>query len=236
METYKQTIVDHSIGDYPREACGIVVKTPSDELIAIPLPNIAPQPQKHFTINPSAFLEALKQGELQYCYHSHPNGPPTFSPADIRVAEMTSYKSLLYSMPDKIFATYDPSGVKTPLEGRRFVMGVFDCVTLVDDYYEQKFNVKFPLHATSLEDITDGNGDIKTHITDRNLQIVDIPKEGDIILFALAQNQKVNHCAIYLGDHAMLHQLINKKSCKEVYGGHWKSATVCFLRHSANQF
>ena len=233
MEDYKAAIKAHALGDFPREACGIVVKTPSERLLAIRLPNSHPQPEKSFLVHPSAFKEAL-QNPLVYVYHSHPYTKAVFSPADVKMIEDTGYAGLVYSVLEDAFAECVPSGIEMPLEGRHFCFGVFDCVTLVNDYYRKKFNVKFPLHLTSLSDITVGVQEIDQHIIDRNLSRVDNPKEGDIILMSLTKNQRVSHCAIYLGDGLMLHQLINRTSCKEVYGGHWKNATVCFLRHPNN--
>ena len=230
MKDYEIEIKRHALEAVPREACGIVLRTSLETFLTVRLPNIAPLPEKSFIIEPSAFSEALKQGSIEFYYHSHPTQPAEFSEADIKACENCGYPALLYSVPEDKFVQYSPKGFIFPLEGRRFVLGVFDCVTLVNDYYLEKFNVKFPLHATSLRDIQEGTSDLEAHIASRSLFRVDNLKEGDILLMSLTNNAKVNHCAIYLGDGHMLHQLMNKRSCRDVYGGHWKNATIAILR------
>jgi len=40
-----------------------------------------------------------------------------------------------------------------------------------------------------------------------------------------------NHCAIYIGDNKILHHLVSRLSCREMYGQHYRQFTTHVLRH-----
>lgn len=62
------------------------------EAVALyPLPNIAPEPESTYLADPGHLLRALRAMEaggltLVALYHSHPRGPASPSPTDLRLA------------------------------------------------------------------------------------------------------------------------------------------------------
>jgi proteasome lid subunit RPN8/RPN11 len=80
-----------AVNAYPQEACGLLLGR-GDKVAKIrPCANIAPDPMRHFEIDPAALIAALRaeraggQAVLGY-YHSHPSGSATPSITDAAMA------------------------------------------------------------------------------------------------------------------------------------------------------
>lgn len=62
------------------EACGLLLGTVSHIQTAVPTANVAPDPARHFEIDPAALIAAHRAardgsgGEVIGYFHSHPNG------------------------------------------------------------------------------------------------------------------------------------------------------------------
>lgn len=231
MDAIKQAIKDHALSVGSQEACGLVVKRPSEPLLVVPCTNVSLQLEKSFIIKPSESAPYDEAGTIAAVYHSHPKGPLKFSPEDIAYAERFKYELWLYSVPDDAFLVYTPSGAHVPLLGRNFSFGVHDCVSLVDDYYAQVLGIELPPVERQLSDCTEGIPDISKWIKLRELVIVDSLQEHDILLMNFGRTVRVNHAAIYLGDGHMMHQLVSRPSEKTVYGGYWQKVTMFRVRH-----
>jgi desampylase len=72
---------------FPNEACGLLLGTGVRIEAALPTANVAPDPARHFEIDPTALIAAhrsARQGGAQVLgyYHSHPNGLARPSAAD----------------------------------------------------------------------------------------------------------------------------------------------------------
>lgn len=66
-------------GAFPQEACGLLLGAGGAISQAQPAPNVAPEPLRHFEIDPAALIaaqRAARQGGPQVLgyYHSHPGG------------------------------------------------------------------------------------------------------------------------------------------------------------------
>jgi len=84
-------IADHAQNRYPDEVCGLLVGTGNHIQKAIPIDNIAEQPQIEYILNPTQQLHALKKIDVDNqqwlgVYHSHPKSPPIVSQTDINKA------------------------------------------------------------------------------------------------------------------------------------------------------
>ncbi|MGG1551396.1 M67 family metallopeptidase [Paenibacillus ferrarius] len=86
-------LIAYSRGTFPEEACGVILGCPTehdaDVLYAttfIPLPNVAEQPTREFTMDPMDILPYLKPGPtpLIGLFHSHPSAPPIPSCQDLQ--------------------------------------------------------------------------------------------------------------------------------------------------------
>ena len=80
-------IIAHAQRDAPRECCGLLVG--SDQTIehAIPVANAATDPTRRYFIEPTAYLQVLRDArrrsrEVIGVYHSHPRSAAIPSPTD----------------------------------------------------------------------------------------------------------------------------------------------------------
>ena len=86
-----QQIIAHAHQDIPYEACGLLVGNAQQVTHAIPIANVAHNPEHHYILDPHALSHHLphivKNGQtLIGFYHSHPSGKPIPSPTDIKEA------------------------------------------------------------------------------------------------------------------------------------------------------
>lgn len=87
-EEQARQISQHALDDRPNEACGLLVGKDQRVQQIIPTPNTSNDPQRRFSIAPSALAQHLPTIEAQGLtligfYHSHPKGDPIPSQTDI---------------------------------------------------------------------------------------------------------------------------------------------------------
>lgn len=103
-----------------------------------------------------------------------------------------------------------------PLEGRPFIHGIFDCFTLLKDWFiqEHKIDLVWNLQRPF------GWWETVDSLYLKNARLagfepqVGLLQVGDVLLFAL-QGSTVNHAAIYLGNNRILHHLGGRFSCQQ---------------------
>ncbi|MFZ5946491.1 MAG: Mov34/MPN/PAD-1 family protein [Stygiobacter sp.] len=98
-------IIEHSKNDYPLEACGYLVGNNEIVIDIINMTNID-KSNEHFTFDPKEQFQAIKYARqkganLIAVYHSHPDSPARMSIEDIRFANDTSIKYLIYSVSEE---------------------------------------------------------------------------------------------------------------------------------------
>jgi len=129
-----------------------------------------------------------------------------------------------FFIPDRYFEN-------CPYEGRPFVHGIFDCYTLIREYYRKKFNLILPTNIQrTWEWWTQGDNLYLENAKTYDFYEVNEIKKYDILL--LKFNSSVpNHGAIYLGDNTILHHMAGKFSCKDSLGFSLKSRISAVYRH-----
>lgn len=81
---------NHSIAEYPREACGIITK----DFTYVPCKNISSSPKTTFVIDPLAILE--HEDNIWGFYHSHPgSADPVPSKKDLESTLFSDFKFLV---------------------------------------------------------------------------------------------------------------------------------------------
>ena len=96
-------IADHSAGQQPKEACGLLGGRADRILAAYPLKNVAQAPQARYEIDPREQLLALKAidgAQLDWLgvYHSHPRSAPIPSQSDIAECADSGLLQLIVSL------------------------------------------------------------------------------------------------------------------------------------------
>lgn len=226
-------IIAHAARVFPREACGLILNTGYSHLV-LECNNISHEPESSFLIDPICY--ATHASKIAAVYHSHPNRSAEPSASDIASAERCNLPFVIVSYPGEEVHTYTPKGVlPAPYEGRSFVYGVMDCLSLVSDYYRHELNIV----------INDGErkrwewwlDDANQHafingFKQNGFVEVNEPQPNDLVIMTLGGGPCPNHAAIYIGDSCILHHPSRSTNSRiEIYGQYWRQATHCYLRH-----
>lgn len=229
-------IIAHAERVFPLEACGLLINTGYNQTV-IECENVSHEPDNSFLINPLVYAQWAEQ--ITCVYHSHPNRSPEPSSADIASAERCNVPFMIVSVPSYAVFTYKPTGIlPAPYEGRQFVYGVMDCLSLVSDYYQHELQIQIrdgerkcwdwwqdPQYESAFINGFIANGFIKV----KELQ------DNDLIIMNLGGGPCANHAAIYQGNNTLLHHpSATCDSRVEMYGQYWRQNTVCYLRHEKN--
>lgn len=222
----------HALRESPNECCGLILRR-GDTTTAKPCANQAAEPSKDFVISAEEHHAALVSGELIGYYHSHIGETAQPSPADLSVCEETELPGLIYSIAQDSFCEFEPSGYVAPLIGRNFSFGVFDCFSLVRDYYRQRLGIELSPLNRELKDLRLGIEGLPEYCEQNGLFTVDTYQPHDILLMQLFRAKLPNHCGVFLGTNTFMHQLINQPSKQESLDGYWKDSVVRVLRHQS---
>lgn len=225
MGRLEQQIITYAKSQEPHECCGFVILK-GREAHFLPCENIAADKENHFEIAPEDYLNAEQQGEVIALVHSHPNGEPVLSVADLQTQMYCQLDFWLVCNEKLHIFPKIP-----PLVGREFEHGVMDCYTLYRDFYrlagykmtnykrddnwwEDGFNLYLDnIEKEGFEKVTDLH----------DLQI------GDVILVQVSSDVP-NHAAIYIGDQMVLHHSPKRLSKRDLYDGYWLKHTHSIWR------
>jgi len=227
LEDIKQYIYENS----DIEACGLL-SVERGRVKWKPCKNKAENPKNDFIIDPLDYKAVADKGDVIGVVHSHPGCAPTPSVLDRAACDRLGVPWYIFGENDE-WIKLDPSGETYELLGRPFVYGVYDCFTILKDYFlEENIIVNAPDYEWEfwekgknlyLENF-EKEGFVK--VTDNSLQI------GDVMLMAL-NSDITNHAGIYVGRGRMLHHAPNRLSCRDNYNGIWKQITRMVVRHES---
>lgn len=228
-------MMEHAAAVFPHEACGLVVAH-RGKAAALRAKNLSEQPHKWFDLDPDAWLEVDENNEeVVGIYHSHPNGLPEPSLADIEGCEASGLPWHIISYPAGGYRVIEPTGFVTPYLQRPYVHGVHDCYAIVRDWYNREWNLGLQDFDRSHEwwlkggDLYNDNFAACGFVELKNDEEVQI---GDAFLIQF-HSPKPNHAAVYIGNGRILHHVQDRLSCEDTYGGMWQKCTVAHLRHKS---
>lgn len=222
-------ILEHAKREYPREACGLILNVHGDE-VYWPCRNLA-ENRKDFVMSPEDYAAGEDQGDVLAVVHSHPDTSANPSQADLVSCESTGLPWHIMSIPGESWRTIQPSGYRAPLIGREFSYGILDCFTLIRDWFREERDIHL-MDFDRPEEWWNRGGDLyMENFSKAGFEPVnDEIQRGDVILMQI-RAPVANHAAVYLGNNLMLHHLINRLSCREVYGGWWQKNTRLVVRY-----
>lgn len=249
MEEALEQAKRHAELEYPKEACGYILRRYYDgAIVYFPCTNKATSPSEHFVIGVEDRCSAEDTGDLMAVVHSHPDAPARPSMADRVSCESSGLPWYVLSVgrdESGSVACVDtvriaPSGYKAPLIGREFCHGVLDCFSLLQDYYKEVLDIEIPHFEREDQWWLKGKNLYLEHYEKAGFVKVDRHdlQLHDIILMTVL-SEVPNHGAVFVGDvpghgrHMILHHLYNRPSRRDVYGGFWYDATYCVLRHKS---
>ncbi|MBJ2345587.1 MULTISPECIES: C40 family peptidase [Pseudomonas] len=246
----RAAIEAHAIDEYPREACGLLVRVSRKE-IYIPCRNIASTPNEHFRLAPEDYAAAEDRGEILAVVHSHPDYPATPSEADRVSCEASGLLWHILEVrkddDDVVRAgnlvSFAPVGYQAPLIGRKFVHGVHDCLSIILDFYRREMGIDLGSYEREDGWWDKGGNLYLENLPAAGFEKVPAPQHGDIVLMQI-RSPVPNHAGIYLADGVLrsepehypapgsiLHHLYNRDSKRDVYGGYWSEVTVSYWRY-----
>jgi proteasome lid subunit RPN8/RPN11 len=243
-ERIKQAIADHALAEYPRECCGLIVRTEAGD-VYMPGRNIAATPVEQFALAPEDYADAEDMGEVVAMVHSHPNGTAQPSMGDRTVCERAGIPNWVIvslgvqadgSVGIDDWNEFGPSGYVAPLYGREFLHGVLDCYALIRDWYLAERGIVLPDFERKDGWWDDGHSNLYiAHYQDAGFRDVgrDVTLEtGDVLLMQIrSKNAVPNHAGVYLGDGMFAHHVYGRLSCKAVWGSMWRDSCTTVLRY-----
>lgn len=224
-------IFAHAENDYPRESCGVVCRQGKNEQY-FPCRNQAEKAEDSFILHPEDHAAAEEWGEATYIVHSHPDATTQPSNVDLAQCYMSELPWIIVSWPEGDLRIIEPMAGPRPLEGRPFVHGIWDCFTIIRDWYKLERNIDLPNFQRSECWWESGNENLymdnyrKAGFTEINGEL----KPGDIIIMQVSAPVP-NHAAVYIGDGIILHHMFGHLSKRTPYGGYYLDRTVIKLRH-----
>lgn len=221
---------EHILACFPMEGCGIVV---SD--IFKPFENIHPDPTNYFQFSEkdSKYLLSLKDYKI---VHSHTQESFTYDPRTPSVEDMIGQENtqvewgIVHCDGQAISdILWFGSPKQDELEGRQYIHNVYDCFTLVRDFYFKEFQVDIGSHPRPPE-WEEWNPHYITH-NYRTLGFKDVEnsfKYGDVALFAIA-SRTPNHVGVYLGQDKFIHHLYQRTSAIDSFSK-WNRQLIKVVR------
>jgi cell wall-associated NlpC family hydrolase len=197
------------------------------------------------------YVDALSTGKLEAIIHSHTyvlNGRNDYhgtidqrvrSMADMKSQEGTNLPWGICSTEGEIVSKllWTNLEIPEPLLGRVYINSVYDCYTLVRDYYRINMNIKFGLYPrpvawekfdpTMFEANFENEGFVKlASMTDMQV--------GDILLFKIARGKRANHIGVVSRPDYFYHHLSGRNQLsKEDMIGPWMKQLVAVCRHKS---
>ena len=213
------------------EACGLL-SVERGRVRWTPCENKAENPKNDFTIDPLDYKAVADRGDVVGVIHSHPSAAPTPSTIDRAACDRLGVPWYIFGKNDE-WIKLEPKEEAYELLGRPFVFGVYDCFTILQDYFETLDIIVNPrdyewefwkkgknLYLENFEE----EGFVE--VTDGSLQV------HDVILMAL-NSPITNHAGIYVGRGRMLHHAPSRLSCRDNYNGIWNHITRAIVRHKS---
>ena len=224
-------IREHAALTDHRESCGLIIIVKGKQRY-VPCRNIAFH-DIDFEIHPEDYADAEDKGTIQYIVHTHHYVNASPSQVDLINIEKSDVPWLIVNHPTGAYTITHPTGYVTPLEGRQFIHGSIDCLTLIQDYYKQAMGISMPDYVRPdnwwLIDEYNFYDNFYKECGFHKIPLEEIAV-GDVIIMRL-NSPKNNHGAVYMGNNVILHHCTNRLSCKDVYGGYWMEVTSYVLRH-----
>jgi len=231
---WKEQAAIHADEQAPKESCGLLAIIKGKETYW-PCENLSESPDEFFVIDPDNWADCEDEGELIGIIHSHAYGSALPSEADKASCEHLGLPFYIYSVEQKNWVDFKPSGYTSGLYGRTWIWGKHDCWSLITDYFlsEKQINLKFWERPKSIKTFCE-NPYFEKVLTGSGFN--EISKDNiinDDVLLMQGPDKKLNHVALYIGDQIILHHNIRQLSCRELYDLKYIEATKKVYRYEA---
>lgn len=217
----------HAITAFPDEACGLIVGESAVNCIFVACRNVAEKSVEDFKISGEDYLEAAQQGEVLAVMHTHVNSKDYPSGLDMENQMKTGVPWGIAVVSVDEASGKEPRcsepfffGDQVPvadLIGRPFRHGVWDCYSLVRDYFRVEKGIVFPDKPRDYEWWLHGHNLYLDYFKDTGFVMID-PEDavpGDCVLMRIHPSPVPCHGGVYLEDGLFLHHLEGRLSRRE---------------------
>lgn len=205
---------------YPKEGCGFFGATGF-----IAMPNLHAEPESAFEMDPDLFIN----NEVLAIVHSHPDGNDFPSKADMQQQIATAVPwGLAVTTADSCsdFVWFGDQLPPADLLGRPFLYGVFDCYSLIRDWYRINRNVCIPDFPRDW-DFWGKNEDMYGEgFAEAGFYEIDVnaePLQAGDVFFAKVRSEVQNHGGVYVGEGQVLHHVqgvLSRRSSLNPWAAH----------------
>lgn len=233
MLEYYDEIEQHFAKEYPKEGCGVLAII-RGKLRWFPCTNVAEDPYNSFEICSDEYMKISLRGDIVGVVHSHPDKSPEPSEHDINNCNALGLMYYIYSYPGMDLYSLGPKRRISPLIGREYVFGIYDCFEAVRDFYCQELGISIPPRQIFEEKWWEKglNYFSSENVQNWNFSPVKNIQKYDVLIFSVS-SEVPNHCGVYLGENMFYHHAINRLSCREELKGVWRESLVGAYRHEA---
>tara|TARA_R100001440_G_scaffold65276_1_gene86096 strand:+ start:1097 stop:1807 length:711 start_codon:yes stop_codon:yes gene_type:complete len=234
---WKIDAIKHINECLPNESCGLLAIVNGVEKY-FPCKNLAESKHEYFIIDPDDWVVAEDSGQLTAIVHSHPNNTENPSENDRASCEYLGLPWYIYGLETKNwFYLLPKSYKKSDLIGRKFIWGVYDCWSLITDWYKQVKNIDIPYwnRPKTLKDFI-SNPEFEHALPKLNFVKQDDKNNiqvGDVLLFKTCTGG-LDHVAVYIGDQTILNHNIKHLSCRAIFDLECQKALSAVYRYEIN--
>ncbi len=200
----------HAEKEYPNEVVGLVDYNEK----YIPLRNHHPEPKNNWRIHPRTLVSHMKKG-IKAVIHSHTNDiwAPSKKDMEAQIRLNIPFGIIICNKNGAGNVLWWGDQVpKIPLLGRPYISGVYDCYSIIRDYYYEKgiYLNSYPHNDEWWEYEHEENFIVKNFEKENfiKLDTDEKPKEGDVFIMKL-RSKVPNHCGLYTGGDNIIHHLSN---------------------------
>lgn len=215
---------EYLISCLPFEGCGVI-----KDGQFLPIRNIADNPTNDFRLD-----ESQLPNQYETIVHSHPSGLAEPSKEDMENQIKSGVPWMIIPIKNGICQTILWLGKENnELIGRPFIHGIFDCYSLIRDYYRAVRKITIPEFPRENNWWSKGQNlyvDNFEKAGFRKLAEKEEPQEHDVFLTNV-RSKVLNHGGIYLGKGLILHHLANSISRKSPIAL-WHGKIAVWLRYA----
>lgn len=217
----------------PNETCGVFANN-----VFFPIKNLVDdwRGKVSFLMDPVEYMRVEQLHTIDAIVHSHVNMTSAASDQDRTSCEKLGLPFVIVAVPHRAHSIIHPCGFRAPLVGRSWGYGTHDCYSLVKDALFDYAGIT--LDEFSREDWEwwkRGYDLIASQFQEAGFTRLPQgtkPQHLDIFGMQVA-SRVVNHLGVFLEPDVLLHQLQERLSVREPYGGTYQRATVLHLRHNS---
>lgn len=205
-----QGIIDaakrHAMSEFPKEACGLVTASRG----FVPCENFARDPINYFEINPSDWIE---NPDVLAVIHSHTNGNYAPGADDMRsqIATGCTWGVMVAtadSASDPLWWGGDLP--VAPLLGRVFIHGIYDCYSLIRDWYKAERGITLKEYPRDVDWWEKPGEALYSQFGDAGFY--EVPNDpmglqpGDVSICKV-RSAVENHGGLYVGNGQIMHHV-----------------------------